>query len=35
MARIIIIYGLIAGLIIIAGIIGTIVASGDQPHGNV
>jgi hypothetical protein len=35
MARIIIIYGLIAGLIIIAGIIGTLVAGGDQPHGNV
>ena len=35
MARIIIIYGLIAGLIIIAGIIGTLIAGGDQPHGNV
>ena len=34
MARIII-YGLIAGLIIIAGIIGTLIAGGDQPHGNV
>lgn len=35
MARIIFIYGLIAGLIIIAGIISTIVIGGDQPHGNV
>ncbi|MBX9459883.1 MAG: DUF4199 domain-containing protein [Brevundimonas sp.] len=36
MARIITIYGLIAGLIIIAGgVIGTIVLGGDQPHGNV
>ena len=35
MARIIIVYGLVSGLIIIAGIIGTIVVSGDQPHGNV
>ena len=35
MARIVIIYGLISGLIIIAGIIGTIVLSGDQPHGSV
>ncbi|MDP3379750.1 MAG: DUF4199 domain-containing protein [Brevundimonas sp.] len=35
MARIIFIYGLVAGLIIIAGIIGTIVLAGDQPHGNV
>lgn len=35
MARIVIVYGLISGLVIIAGIIGTIVLSGDQPHGNV
>lgn len=35
MARIVIVYGLISGLVIIAGIIGTIVFSGDQPHGNV
>lgn len=35
MARIILIYGLVAGLIIIAGVIGTIVVNGDQPHGNV
>jgi hypothetical protein len=35
MARIVFIYGLISGLIIIAGIIGTIVFSGDQPHGSV
>lgn len=35
MARIVITYGLISGLIIIAGIIGTIVASGDQPHASV
>lgn len=35
MARIVIVYGLISGLVIIAGIIGTIVSSGDQPHGNV
>ena len=35
MARIIIVYGLIAGLIIIAGVIGTIVVGGDEPHGNV
>ena len=35
MARIVFIYGLISGLVIIAGIIGTIVVSGDQPHGNV
>ena len=35
MARIITVYGLVSGLIIIAGIIGTIVINGDQPHGNV
>ena len=35
MARIIFIYGLVAGLIIIAGTIGTVVLAGDQPHGNV
>lgn len=35
MARIIIIHGLVAGLIIIAGVIGAIVVSGDEPHGNV
>lgn len=35
MARIIIVYGLVAGLIIIAGIIGTIVLRGDEPHGSV
>ena len=35
MARIVIVYGLISGLIVIAGIIGTIVVHGDQPHGNV
>lgn len=33
--RIVIVYGLISGLVIIAGIIGTIVIGGDQPHGNV
>ncbi|MDG2520432.1 DUF4199 domain-containing protein [Caulobacter segnis] len=35
MTRIIIIYGLVAGLIIISGIIATVAAGGDQPHGNV
>lgn len=35
MARIIIVHGLVAGLIIIAGVIGAIVVGGDQPHGNV
>lgn len=35
MARIVIVYGVVAGLIIIAGVIGTIVIGGDQPHGNV
>lgn len=35
MARIVLIYGLVAGLIIIAGVIGTIVLRGDQPHGEV
>ena len=35
MARIVFIYGLVAGLIIIAGVIGTIAIGGDQPHGNV
>lgn len=35
MARIILVYGLVAGLIIIAGVIGSIVIGGDQPHGNV
>lgn len=35
MARIVLVYGLISGLIIVAGIIATVVAGGDQPHGNV
>lgn len=35
MLRIILIHGLVAGLIIISGVIATIVFSGDQPHGNV
>ena len=35
MARIVFVYGIVAGLIIIAGVIGTIVVNGDQPHGNV
>lgn len=35
MARIILTHGLVAGLIIIAGVIATIVVGGDQPHGNV
>jgi hypothetical protein len=35
MARIVFTYGPIAGLIIIAGIIGSIVATGGEPHGNV
>lgn len=35
MARIIFIHGLVAGLIIIAGVIGTIAATGGEPHGNV
>lgn len=35
MARIIIVYGLVAGLIIIAGVIGTVAAAGGEPHGNV
>ena len=35
MARIILVYGLISGLIIIAGVIGTVAIGGDQPHGNV
>ncbi len=35
MARIIIVYGLVAGLIIIAGVIGTIAIEGGEPHGNV
>lgn len=35
MTRIILVHGLVAGLIIIAGIIATIVFAGDQPHGNI
>ncbi|MET0338511.1 MAG: DUF4199 domain-containing protein [Caulobacter sp.] len=35
MTRIIILYGLSAGLIIITGIIATVAAGGDQPHGEV
>ena len=35
MARLVIVYGLISGLIIIAGVIGTIVIGGGEPHGNV
>lgn len=35
MARIVLVYGLISGLIIVAGIVGTIVFSGDEPHGSV
>ena len=35
MPRIILTYGLISGLVIITGIIGTIVLAGDEPHGNV
>lgn len=35
MARIIIVYGLVAGLIIIAGVIGMIAIEGGEPHGNV
>jgi len=35
MTRFIWTYGLISGLVVIAGILGTIVASGDKPHGNV
>lgn len=35
MSRIVLVYGLISGLVIIAGIIGTIVAYGDAPHANV
>ncbi len=35
MVRIILIYGVVAGLIIIAGVIGTVAASGGEPHGNV
>lgn len=35
MARLVIVYGLISGLIIIAGVIGTIAISGGEPHGNV
>lgn len=35
MARIIIIYGLFSGLIIIAGCIGSILIGGDEPHGNI
>ena len=35
MSRIIVIYGLVSGLIIIAGIIGSIVLSGDAPHSSV
>ncbi|MFC0633479.1 DUF4199 domain-containing protein [Brevundimonas balnearis] len=35
MARIILTHGLIAGLVIIAGVIGTVAISGGEPHGNV
>lgn len=35
MARIVLVYGLISGLIIVAGVIGTIIIGGDRPHGNV
>ena len=35
MTRIIWTYGLISGLVVIAGILSTILASGDKPHGNV
>lgn len=35
MIRTILVYGLISGLIIIAGIIGTLVVSGDGPHSSV
>ncbi len=35
MARLVIVYGLISGLIIIAGVIGTVVVGGGEPHGNV
>lgn len=35
MSRIVLIYGLISGLVIIAGIIGSIVAFADAPHSNV
>lgn len=35
MLRIVMIYGLVAGLVIIVGIIGTIAVNGGEPHGNV
>lgn len=35
MVRIVLVYGLISGVIIICGIIGTMIAGGDQPHGSV
>ncbi|NBB52241.1 DUF4199 family protein [Rhizobium sp. CRIBSB] len=35
MARIVLVYGHVAGLIIISGVIATVAFSGDQPHGNV
>ena len=35
MLRTILIYGLISGLVIVLGIIGTLVAGGDEPHGSV
>ncbi|HEY8615469.1 DUF4199 domain-containing protein [Phenylobacterium sp.] len=35
MVRIVIIHGLIAGLIIVSGIIATVVVGGDEPHGDV
>jgi hypothetical protein len=35
MTRTILTYGLISGLVVIAGIIGTIVAAGGAPHSNV
>lgn len=34
MTRIILTYGLISGLVVITGIIGTIVAAGDAPHAS-
>ncbi|MBL8773221.1 MAG: DUF4199 domain-containing protein [Phenylobacterium sp.] len=35
MARIVFVYGLISGLVVIGGIIATVVLNGDTPHGNV
>jgi hypothetical protein len=35
MIRTILTFGLISGLVIITGIIGTVVINGDEPHGNV